>query len=651
MRRLPLYWGVLFRLLLLGLGTGLLFRTALLVLHTDQWRDASRTDMLLALFDRGLLFDLYVCSWMLVLPALVLGVAHAAGGTRPRAWALARWAFTVPFLVWLFLACADVPYFDYTNMRITDAALITLHDPVQAAKEMATTPAYLGMLLLFTGLGWLLVRGLGRLFRAPVHVDAARTPLRWALLPVPLALLFLGMRGSVDPDDHPLVAQDAFFSDTPFLNQLGTNAAFSFIESLTQDHVELVPADEAIARARQALQIADQRYASPIARSVTYPGTALRRHVVLILVESLSAQRLHRYGHPQWLMPELERLMDSSLVMDRFYSSGMHTANGIFSSLYGLPPIGAQHPMMHPAMTAQRFHGLPGTLRDNGYHTSFICPGDPRFDNLNGMLPVNGFDELLSEADFPATDARNSWGVTDHALYGMALRKADKHHQERKEPLFLTLLTVSSHKWTKAPEDIPGFSPTSTVDEEAVYEYADRALADFLAETRTRPWFDSTLFVIVGDHGQAFDPVHEVPLAYHHVPLVIHAPAFIAPGKLPGYGTQVDLPATILGLLRIPHVDNTLGRDLTTGGHAAAFFCSDHRICAINDDGYRIRDRGTVRLYDPGSRSAADISRDHPLLNDSLGRYAEGMVQAAQALIERRLAGRDGLRPLNAEQP
>jgi hypothetical protein len=627
------------------LVAGTLFRTTLLFLHRDQWHDAALADVLMALFDRGLLFDLYACSWTLALPALLLGVAHALGGMQPWAWRLARWAFTLPFLLLLFLASADIPYFDYTNMRITDAALITLHDPAQAFLELVTTPAYLGTLLLFAALAWTVARGVGRLFLSHQAASTSPAPVRWALLPLPLALLFLGMRGSADFDEHPLIAQDAFFSDSPFLNQLGTNAAFSFIESLGQDHVNLLPAEEALTNARRYLGIGAQRFASPIAREVRFDEPPLRRNVVLILVESLSAQRLHRYGHPKWLMPSLEQLMDSSVVMDRFYSSGMHTANGIFSSHYGLPPIGAQHPMMHPSMTAQRFHGLPGTLRDNGYRTCFISPGDPRFDNMNGFLPSNGFEELVSRDDFPDSDASNSWGVTDHALYRMALRRADRYAREGQVPFLLSLLTVSSHKWSKAPSDIPGFAPTSADDDEAIYEYADRALAEFLAEARTRSWFNSTLFVILGDHGQAFDPLYEVPLAYHHVPLLLHAPGWLEPDAMHGFGTQADLPATILGLLRIPHIDNTLGKDLMHGGHAAAYFCSDHRICAINSSGYRIRDREAVRLYDHRTRSTSDVAASRAALRDSLGRYAESMVQAAQALVERKLAGTEGMRP------
>ena len=643
---MPRHIALLLKLLLLGLLAGQAFRIVLLLMHREQWHDATRADVLTALFDRGLIFDLYVTSWLLVVPTFILGTAHALGGARRRAWAAARWCFTVPFTLWLFLACADIPYFDYTNMRITDAALVTLHDPLQALKELVTTPAYLGTLLLFALAAWLVARAAHRLFRAPAQHNEGPAAWRWLLLPVPLALLLLGMRGSADPDQHPLIAQDAFFSDTPFLNQLGTNAAFSFMESLGQDHVQLMDDEQAIAEARAELGIEESGFASPIARMSRYDAPSRKLNVVLVLVESLSAQRLNRYGHPKQLMPALEQLMDSSLTMDRFFSSGMHTANGIFSSLYGFPPIGAQHPMMHPSMTAQRFHGLPGALRANGYRTCFIGSGDPRFDNLNGFLPANGFAELVSESDFPETDARNSWGVTDHALYRMALRKADQHHLNSDAPLFLTLLTVSSHKWSKAPDDIAGFVPTSADDDEAVYEYADRALAEFMAEARTRTWFDSTVFVIVGDHGQAFDPLHEVPIAYHHTPMVIHAPAFIDPGKLNGYGTQVDLPETILSLLHVPHVNNTLGKDLIAGGHAAACFCADHRICAINDRGYLIRDRDVVRLYDHRARGTRDLSTEQPALRDSLVQLAASMVQATQAIVTRKLAGVDGMRPV-----
>ncbi|MFZ1692064.1 MAG: LTA synthase family protein [Flavobacteriales bacterium] len=643
---MPRHFVLLLKLLLLGLLTGQAFRIALLLLHRDQWHDATRADVLTALFDRGLIFDLYLTSWLLIVPAVLLGAAHALGGTQRWAWAAARWCFTVPFTLWLFLACADIPYFDYTNMRITYAVLVTLHDPAQALKELATTPAYFGTLLLFALAAWLVARATRRLFQAPIQHNEGSIARRLLLLPVPLALLLLGIRGSADPDQHPLIAQDAFFSDTPFLNQLGTNAAFCFMESLGHDHVQLMDDEQAFAEVRAELGIEEAGYASPLARMSRYEAPRRKLNVVLVLVESLSAQRLHRYGHPKRLMPSLEQLMDSSLTMDRFFSSGMHTANGIFSSLYGFPPIGAQHPMMHPSMTAQRFHGLPGALRDNGYRTCFISPGDPRFDNLSGFLLVNGFEELVSESDFPETDARNSWGVTDHALYSMALRKADQHHINSEAPLFLTLLTVSSHKWSTAPNDIAGFTPTSSDDDEAVYEYADRALAEFMAEARTRTWFDSTVFVIVGDHGQAFDPLHEVPIAYHHVPLVIHAPALLEPGRLSGYGTQVDLPETILALLRMPHMNNTLGKDLVAGGHAAACFCADHRICAINDRGYLIRDRDVVRLYDHRARGTRDLSTEQPALRDSLVQLAASMVQATQAIVARKLAGVDGMRPI-----
>ncbi len=646
MPRLPRHVILLLKLLLAGLLLGQAFRIALLVLHADQWREAARADVLVALLDRGLLFDLYVNSWMLLLPALLLSVRFAVGSRDARLARAARWAWTTAALVALFCACADIPFYAYTNMRLTDLALSTAQTVKQSLKELVSTPPYLMALAAFIMLAVLTVRITGRWFRWLDGEEPLAPPtLRWSLMPLLLLPLVAGARGTWDPDEAPLTGEDAYFSQTPFLNQLGTNAVFSIVESLGNDRVRYMSGNEAVANARAYLGIAEQRYASPFARAVEFDAPARRMNVVLILVESLSANRLARFGHPKRLMPFLESLMDSSLVHERFYAAGMRTCNGVFSSLYGLPSIGARHPLAHPAMVAQRFHGLPGLLRDAGYSTSFLYPGDAAFDNMGAFLLANGIERFISEADFADSLPRNSWGVTDRALYQKALEHLDSLGRDTERPFFAALLTISSHKGYNVPGDIAGSTPTSEAGDERIYEYADRAMAAFFAAARGRAWFGSTVFVLLGDHGQRFDPLHEVPLAYHHVPLVLHAPGSIAPGALSGFGTQVDLPETILGLLRIAHVNNSLGDDLARSPKPMAYFCSDHRIAALNERWYWIRTGDTERLYDPRSRSTDDRSAQHPAARDSLKHYAESMVQAAAWMVERRMCGAEASAP------
>ncbi len=631
---------VLLRLFLLALLTGLLFRGYLLLAHTAQWRDASTGHLLRAFVDRGLLFDAYVGAWLLVLPTLLLGLRHLLGSNARWPVVVARACFTLLFLVVLFLACADVPFYAYTNMRLTDMALSTAQTVQQSLKELVSTPPYLLALGAFAALAFMAVRLIKRAF-APCLAPAPTAPLaRRALTFVGLVLLVgTGVRGTLDPRDAPLLPEDAYFSDTPFLNQLATNAPYNFVASMATEHVAYLPASEALANVRRYLHLGAPRYTSPIARAVTYPAPAARRNVVLILVESLSAQRLQRFGYPKRLMPFLEGLMDSSLVFDRFYSAGTRTCNGIFSTLYGLPAVGAQHPLAHPTMTAQRFHGLPGTLRAAGYRTSFLYPGDPRFDNMLGFLPANGFQQFVAQDAFPASIPRNSWGVTDHALYTRTLAHLDSLHHAGAAPFFATVMTISSHKGYNVPDDLPGFAPTSTADDEDIYEYADRALATFFAAARRAPWYANTVFVLLGDHGQRFDPLYEVPLAYHHVPLVVHAPGLAVPGTVHGWGTQADVPATVLGLLRQPHVDNTLGLDLLQRTHPLAYFCSDERLCALNDSSYWIRTGEVERLFDHTHRSTVNAAAQRTADLHALRTYTMSMVQAAQWLVDEKLLG------------
>ncbi|MBK7944576.1 MAG: sulfatase-like hydrolase/transferase [Flavobacteriales bacterium] len=638
---MPRHIALLLKLLLLGLLTGQAFRITLLLLHRDQWHDATRAEVITALFDRGLLFDLYVNAWVLVLPAILLSIRYAIGARNPWLVVASRWIWTTLFLIVLFCACSDLPFYAYTNMRLTDLALSTVQTVKQSLKELVSTPPYLLALAVFTVFAVVVVRVTRKWFSM---LDGSPSPLpataRWSLLPLLLVPLFAGVRGTWSLDDAPLSAEDAYFSQTPFLNQLGTNAAFSFIESFGQDKVRYIDGEEAIAYARYYLGIDGQPYESPIARDAAYDSSAARMNVVLILVESLSANRLARFGHPKRLMPFLESLMDSSLIHEHFYSAGTRTCNGVFSSLYGLPSIGARHPLAHPEMVAQHFHGLPGVLRDADYSTSFIYPGDAAFDNMGSFLRDNGFERFISERDFADDVPRNSWGVTDHALYGKAIEHLDSLSDANRRPFFATLLTISSHKGYNVPEDIAGFAPTSAESDEGIYEYADRAMESSSRQPGRAHGSRIPSSWSWAHHGQRFDPLHEVPLAYHHVPLILHAPGRIAAGAMSGFGTQVDLPETVLGLLRVPHVNNTLGFDLTRSAQQLAYYCSDHRIAALNNESYWIRTGDTERLYDLRSRSTDDLTAMRPADHDGLKRHAESMVQAAAWLVEKRMAGR-----------
>src|SRR5262245_57965313 len=99
--RIPAFLLVLAKLLLAGVATSMLFRTALFLLNAPLWSAAGTGDVLRAFLDRGLLFDLYVHCMLLALPAVLMAGAWLSGSRRTWPVAAARWAYTTLLVVLL----------------------------------------------------------------------------------------------------------------------------------------------------------------------------------------------------------------------------------------------------------------------------------------------------------------------------------------------------------------------------------------------------------------------------------------------------------------------------------------------------------------------------------------------------------------------
>src|SRR5207302_2024556 len=99
-------------------------------------------------------------------------------------------------------------------------------------------------------------------------------------------------------------------------------------------------------------------------------------------------------------------------------------------------------------------------------------------------------------------------------------------HQTGK-PFFSAIMTASNHGPYIMPESIP-FKAHSPDMRTQMTEYADWAISYFLDACKKQPWFDSTIFVFTGDHGNLI-PGFEHYLAYHHIPLIIYAPKIYSP--------------------------------------------------------------------------------------------------------------------------
>ncbi|NIW79842.1 MAG: sulfatase-like hydrolase/transferase, partial [Calditrichae bacterium] len=86
-------------------------------------------------------------------------------------------------------------------------------------------------------------------------------------------------------------------------------------------------------------------YQSPIARKIEPVESPRYENVILVLMENMSAGKMGIFGNPAHLTPHLDSLAThQSYFFNNFYSSGIHTFTGIYSTLFGFPPLLSKHP-------------------------------------------------------------------------------------------------------------------------------------------------------------------------------------------------------------------------------------------------------------------------------------------------------------------
>ena len=275
-----------------------------------------------------------------------------------------------------------------------------------------------------------------------------------------------------------------------------------------------------------------------------------RLNVVVVVLESQRArQRL-----PAGVTPFLDGLASRALVVDEMYAVVPHTNRALVPILCGIEPRIAQGYGTSVPGTC-----LPALLHAQGYASAFFTPATVAFEHKQELLAAMGYDELHGAEELAGSgfERINYFGYEDRAVLGRMLDWAERQ-QRAGRPFFLTTLTLTPHH----PYGVPRAFERHTLapDNPALdrylnaLAYVDGVLAELFAGFQARGLAESTLFVLVGDHGQAFG---EHGLQFHsavifeeglQVPALLVGPD-VRPGHVHGPHEQTDLLPTIAELL------------------------------------------------------------------------------------------------------
>lgn len=440
------------------------------------------------------------------------------------------------------------------------------------------------------------------------------------------------MRGRVS-FKSPMQEGTAFISEYMFVNELGLNPVYTLYGSMDNERhsgVKFMDDSVAIKNVQGYLNIKSPGNNSPIERQYSCSGEPKNVNVVVVIMESMCTFKMGDYGGAD-LTPQLDSLIHHSLYFNNVYSAGIHTFNGIYSTLFGFPGILQWQPLKE--LSHIKYDGLSGILKGQGYSTIYFTTHDDQFDNVGGFLRYNGFDRIVSQADYPASAVISVLGVPDHFMFDYSLPVLDSLYQKDK-PFLCAYMTASDHGPWIIPSNIP-FTPTAQNEQDRATQYADWAIGHFLKEASTHPWFKNTIFVFLGDHGLSMGHTYDLSLSYHHIPLVFYSPTlFSTPKKVDAFGGQIDVFPTLMDLLNIPFENRTLGIDLLKETRPYMCFSDDDKVGCIGPKYYFIhRMMGKESLYEYAHLSKKDYLLDEPLVADSMRRYVYSMLQATQWLV------------------
>jgi len=424
------------------------------------------------------------------------------------------------------------------------------------------------------------------------------------------------------------------FGKNAYANELAGNGVFSFSAAAHRNELDYdkfyktIPQEQAdIILAKNGLErkplSAVQTELVKTNLPETGPFKRRPKNVILISVESLSAEYMGIYGNKENLTPYLDKLATESLVFDKLFATGTRTVRGLDALSLGLPPIPGQAIVHRP--NNEHLATIGEMLEAQHFSTFFIYGGYGVFDNMNNYFRGNDY-KVVDRTDFDkaSIQAENIWGIDDESLFNNSIKIFDEN-VKTNQPFFAHIMTTSNHRPFTFPEgkiDLP------QGHREGAVKYTDYAIGKLIENAKTKPWFKDTLFVIVADHCASAAGKTKLPVDKYHIPLIFYAPDILPAGHIGRVASQIDIVPTLLDVLGAKGDEHFFGKSLFEDGlekTQARAFISNYQELGYYKNNMLIvlSPKQKVEAYkvDPISLDSTPTKVDVSLLNEAIAYY------------------------------
>jgi len=519
-----------YKLLILA-GVYQLSRIIFLIANSSSFNNVSTVEIITA-FLWGFRFD-FSALFTINIPVILLYLIPGNWFYKAASQKLINIVFYVLNIPFILLNCIDLEYFKYQGKRTTSDffQLFTMGDDMKnTIPKMAADFWY--VIVIFIVLSVVLILATRQI--KPRLPDNKSNPVFVIITFIlTVALTIILARGGFQY--KPLNVMSGARLTSPQLVPLVLNTPFTIIrtygKSLTEEK-RYMPDDEAL------------KYFSKIHQYNT-GSPFLNKNVVIIILESFSAEYIGALNNGEGFTPFLDSLMGESVTFTNAFANAK-------KSIDGIPAVVASIPTLMPASyistpySSNRLHSIAAILKTKGYSSAFFHGGNNGTMNFDNFTRMTGFDKYYGRSEYPGDNYDGHWGVFDENFYYFFIDKCN----EAKKPFVNAFFSLSSHHPYSMPDTLRDKFPDGTHPIHKSIGYADYALRKFFERASKTDWYNNTMFVITADHtGPATKIKYNTRLGMFRIPVVFYIPGTDLKGFRERTTQQTDIVPGILQLL------------------------------------------------------------------------------------------------------
>lgn len=471
---------------------------------------------------------------------------------------IAKWLFLVTNGIVIFVNCADIAFFRFTNRRTTSTIFSEFENEGNITKIIFESLFDYWYITLFF---ILIIFGLYKLYRIPVKQKYFLSGFYYFIFHTALLALFgyftvIGMRGGFGAYTRPITLSNANeYIKKNNETAIVLNTPFSIYRTLSRTGYK----DPAYFKDPAEME----KIFSPIHHPA--PQEDFKPlNVVVIIWESFSKEYSGFFnkhlnnGTYKGYTPFTDSLFAEGLTFEYSFCNGRKSIDGMPSVLSGIPMF--IEPFILTPYSSNEISSIASLLKEKGYYSAFFhgapngSMGFKAYANIAGFQDYFGMTEYGNDKDFDGT-----WAIWDEEFLQFYADKMD----EFKQPFVTSVFTASSHHPFKVPKRYEGVFPEGDQPIHKCIGYSDHALRLFFEKMSQYSWYENTLFVITADHSnQPTHPEYMTDIGVFSIPILFYHPGSNLRGKEDCLAQQIDIMPSILGYLNFDKPYFAFGNDL-----------------------------------------------------------------------------------------